>query len=40
MSYGADQDESVKRIAMMIDKILKALSLPIYPSSRQRHLSL
>jgi putative ABC transport system substrate-binding protein len=23
MSYGADQDESVKRIAMMIDKILK-----------------
>jgi putative tryptophan/tyrosine transport system substrate-binding protein len=23
MSYGADQDESIKRIAMMIDKILK-----------------
>ncbi len=23
MSYGADQDESVKRIAMLIDKILK-----------------
>ena len=23
MSYGADEDESVKRIAMMIDKILK-----------------
>ena len=23
MSYGADEEESVKRIAMMIDKILK-----------------
>jgi putative tryptophan/tyrosine transport system substrate-binding protein len=23
MSYGADQDESLKRIAMMIDKILR-----------------
>jgi putative ABC transport system substrate-binding protein len=37
MSYGADQDESVKRIAMMIDKILKGAKpadLPVEQPTR------
>jgi putative tryptophan/tyrosine transport system substrate-binding protein len=37
MSYGADQDESVKRIAMLIDKILKGAKpagLPVEQSTK------
>ena len=33
MSYGADDTESYRRAAVMVDKILKAPSQPIFPSS-------
>jgi putative ABC transport system substrate-binding protein len=40
MSYGADQDEPAKRIAAMIDKILRGVKPLTYPSNSQKSLSL
>ena len=35
MSYGPDQNERFKRIAVFVDKILKAPNPPTFPSNSQ-----